>query len=74
MKLYCTTYVDWADHCEQCNTGHKKARWCGTQVDQKRDVKDLKSQNMEMVEPQQFDVPTDKAGLLSWLNERGVRP
>jgi hypothetical protein len=64
MKLYKTTYVD----------GHvappeKKACWQGTQNDAAARRKELKTEGMSNVETKDVDVPTDKPGLLAWLNE-----
>jgi hypothetical protein len=70
MKLYFTKYIDDAAP----NGSMFQQKWYGTQADQKKDAKALKSDGMRNIEPSAIDVPTDKPGLLSWLNERGVRP
>lgn len=70
MKLYCTTFVD-----DAAPTGEMLGqRWYGTQAWQKKDAKLLHSDGMRNIEQHQVDVPTDKASLLAWLNERGIRP
>jgi hypothetical protein len=69
MKLYFTTYIDDAAEPDDMH----KVKWYATQADQKKDAKVLKSDGMRNIEPSAIDVPTDKPGLLSWLNERGVR-
>lgn len=70
MKLYFTRFID----DEAPNGTMFQQKWYGTQADQKKDAKALKSAGMREIEPQQVEVPTGKDGLLAWLNERGVRP
>lgn len=75
MKLYCTTYWDSArtgpqglevvGHCQQ---------WYGTQAQQAVGKKQLKTDGMEEIQTHAVDVPTDKPGLLAWLNEHEARP
>lgn len=71
MKLYCTTYIDDAKDDEHYGAS---VQWHGTQAEQKAAAKALKSEGMREVEPHQVNVPTDKPGLLAWLNEHEVRP
>lgn len=70
MKLYCTTYIDDELPLERSH----RAMWAGTQVEQRTHVKTLKAQGMRNVSPQAVDLPTDKASLLQFLNDREVRP
>lgn len=67
MKLYKTTIQTGADSFE--------AVWDGTQADARSTRKDLDaSRSPEQIsqktkaETAEIDVPTDKAGLLAWLN------
>lgn len=71
MKLYVTTYIDDAPE-----TGEPGPRswWDGTQEAQKQAAKNFKTVGMRNIEKQHVDVPTDKAGLLAFLNDKGVRP
>lgn len=70
MKLYFTKFID----DEAPNGTMFQQKWYGTQAEQKKDAKALHSVGMRNIEQMQVNVPTDKAGLLAWLNERGVRP
>lgn len=70
MKLYCTKYID----DEAPNGSMFQRKWYGTQAEQKKDAKQMHSDGMRNIEPQQVEVPTDKPGLLAWLNEKGIRP
>jgi hypothetical protein len=72
MKLYCTTYID--DGPDDGSEPGPRAWWDGTQAGQKQAVKNFKALGMRNIEPQQIEVPTDKPGLLEWLNERRVMP
>lgn len=70
MKLYCTTYID-----DGAPDGQMFAqKWNGTQADAGRTRKWAKAEGMRNVDTKEVDVPTSKAALLEWLNERGVRP
>lgn len=69
MKLYVTTYID-----DETSPPGYLATWSGTQAQQKLDAKQAKTEGMRRIETLSVDVPTDKAGLLAWINERGVRP
>lgn len=63
MKFYVTRYRDNA-------TGVKRLKWQGTQDDAKQARKVLSaSPENSGVETLEFDVPTDKPGLLAFLNE-----
>lgn len=73
MKLYVTTYID-DEKQLPTGDGEHGAKWAGTQAQQRHDVKFLKSENYRSIEAHQLDVPTDKPGLIEWLNERRVRP
>ena len=77
MKLYCTTFFDdatkeppWTggDPIGPCST------WQGTQDEQRKAVKKLKSEGMRNVQTHTVAIATSKNGLLEFLNERGVRP
>lgn len=68
MKLY---RVD-ARHSEE-GTMHE---WCGTQADAARAVKKFKNEfevDPDSVEVKPVDFPTDKPGLLRWLNVYVIR-
>lgn len=45
-----------------------EARWDGTQADAAKQRKAMKEQGFDKVETKEVDVPTDKQGLLAWLN------
>lgn len=73
MKLYCTTYIDdgnstYGEEAQKC------AAWYGTQMQQAADAKRLKREMYRNLVLQRVNVPTGKAGLLAFLNERGVQP
>jgi hypothetical protein len=74
MKLYATTYFD--DAPEDGTPPGPRVKWAkpGTQAQQKKDVKDLKAQMMHTIEAHTVEVPTDKPGLIDWLEERAVFP
>lgn len=63
MKLYCTT-------------GERKndltVKWSGTAKDAKNDRFDLKQQDCNFIDTCMVDVPTDKKGLLEFLNKHEV--
>jgi hypothetical protein len=70
MKLYCTTWLD-----DAAPNGEMFAqKWEGTQADTAKTRKWAKAEGMRNVETKEVDVPTSKADLLAWLNERRVRP
>lgn len=57
----------------------KKVVWAGTQADARKvriefeePFKILKSSNRPRIEVEEVDVPTDKQGLLVWLNENAA--
>jgi len=51
-------------------SGGYQLRWAGTQADAKREVTRIKREcDGRMIETLSVDVPTDKAGLVDWLNE-----
>lgn len=59
MKLYVTRFT---------HKGVKRLSWQGTQELAKAKRKDLE-QDCEGIDTIEFDVPTDKPGLLAFLNE-----
>lgn len=63
MKFYVTRYHQ---------DGAKRLSWQGTQEEAKAKRKDLQARhydNIENVDTVEFDVPTDKPGLLAFLNQ-----
>lgn len=66
MRLYCTTCVDPQPQTGTIYTKHKN--WDGTQADARARRQMRKTDGMEKIETKEVDVPTDKAGLLEWLN------
>lgn len=71
MKLYFTTFQD--DAAASAEEAFK-VKWYGTAADQKKDAKALKAEGMRSIDPDVTDVPTDKAGLLQFLNDNEVQP
>ena len=67
MKLYKTTYID--DGAKSAYDEHKEI-WHGTQADASKARKVLKIEGMREIATDETDVPTDKAGLLAFLNSR----
>ncbi len=69
MKLYLITYIE-----ETFKEGdlHKEL-WVGTQAERDKLKKSLRADEMVNIQTQDVDVPTDKAGLLDFLNW-GCRP
>ena len=61
MKLYKTT----GEFSPGATT---PAVWSGSQADAAKARKELKAQHAFFVETEEINVPTDKAGLLVWLN------
>jgi len=64
MKLYKTLYTDDLDE----NPAIRKVHWDGTQTDASKLRKSLKTEGMREIVTVPTDVPTDKAGLLTFLN------
>lgn len=60
MKFYVTKYT---------SNGAKRISWNSTQDDAKSARKALTSTGSENVNTIEFDVPTDKPGLLAFLNQ-----
>lgn len=68
MKLYCITYYD--DPRKR-----DRSEWHGTQAQRNQRMAQLrKSIEAYDVIDHEVEVPTDKAGLLQFLNDREVRP
>lgn len=55
------------------SVGKNVTKWSGTQADSKKDKKAMKDNGNLFIEIEEIDVPTDKAGLLKWLNENAVK-
>lgn len=64
MNFYKTTYLDDARPPGR----NECASWDGTQADAGKTRKQLKVEGMRDIETKDADVPTDKAGLLRFLN------
>lgn len=64
MKLYCTSG-------EVC-PGMDELEWTGTQKDAKEVEKQMKARGINFVGTTTVDVPTDKAGLIEFLNKNGL--
>jgi hypothetical protein len=62
MNLYLTTYID----DESATT---KKNFTGTQSDASKMRVSLKKEGMRDIVTNDADVPTDKAGLMAYLNE-----
>lgn len=69
MRLYLTTFID----DEKPDGLEQQAAWQGTQVDARKARDALKAAMMRDVHTEEVDVPTDKAGLLAFLNN-GSKP
>lgn len=65
MKLYRTYAVTAALNDDERT---KVSKWDGTQADASARRKALKGMACTDVETKEVDVPTDKPGLLAWLN------
>lgn len=65
MRLYLTSYID--DEVEK-NDSIQCGVYVGTQSDAAKCRKDLKAKGMRKIETKEVDVPTDKAGLMAYLN------
>jgi hypothetical protein len=61
MKLY-KTFGERPDHTLE-------TKWSGTQADARADRKQLKETGKLYIETTEADIPTDKTGLLAWLNK-----
>lgn len=64
MKLYCTTYID----DEQPEHLARRQHWSGTQKEAGAVRKDLKAQMFRNINTVEVNVPTDKPGLIAYLN------
>jgi hypothetical protein len=65
MKLYRTQH----HNPDANNSGLQlKYHWQGTQSDASACRRELKEKGFKEIETKDIDVPTDKAGLLAWLN------
>lgn len=70
MNLYCTKWID-----DAADSGSMfQQKWSGTQAQAKADRKTAKDQHMRNVETVEVSVPTSKAALIDWLNQKRVRP
>lgn len=70
MKLYLvtgTTHHDFGANGDVITT--KNIKWVGTQADAAAEKKRLKGLNSQDIDVKDIDVPTDKQGLLRFLNE-----
>ena len=63
MRLYLTSYID-----DEKNDSIQRGIYVGTQADAAKSRKGLKAQGMRNIETKEVDVPTDKAGLMTYLN------
>jgi hypothetical protein len=72
MNLYAITYVAPTSDAPT----RMRAAWAGTQADAKAKHKALceEHERFNVDKPVPANVPTDKPGLLAWLNEREVLP
>lgn len=66
MKLYKT--VGYAEQ-DRGDASNWIAAWDGTQADATACRKKMKADGLKDIETKDVDVPTNKAGLLAWLNE-----
>lgn len=64
MRLYLTSYLD-----DQKNDTIQQGVFDGTQSDASKRRGALKKDGMRNVETKEVDVPTDKAGLMGYLNK-----
>jgi hypothetical protein len=64
VKLYRIAFTD-------RKSGEGKVRWAGTQAAAKAAFKELVAEHdrFNVDQPAPVDVPTDKPGLLAWLND-----
>ncbi len=77
MKLYKVNSPE--HHWEDGEVNKAAVEWHGTQADARKSriafeqpFKDIKPAKRPRVEVEEVDVPTDKAGLLVWLNTNAV--
>ena len=68
MKLYITT----ATYRDDDGSTIATVMWSGTQADARGDKKSLKDLGSKDAAIKPVNVPTDKAGLLDWLNNNRV--
>lgn len=64
MRLYQTSYLE-----DQRNATVQRGAFDGTQADASKQRVALKKDGMRNIETREVDVPTDKAGLMAYLNE-----
>ena len=63
MRLYLTSYID-----DEKNDSVQCGNYVGTQADAAKSRKNLKGLGMRNIETKEVEVPTDKAGLMTYLN------
>jgi hypothetical protein len=63
MRLYKTDYRD-----DEVNEPTDKVKWDGTQADASKRRVSLKKEGYRDIRTEEVDVPTDKAGLMAFLN------
>ena len=63
MKLYKTTFTDDADTYSK-----SYASWTGTLAEASKNRKQLKLNGMREIKTDEVEVPTQKAGLIKFLN------
>ena len=63
MRLYLTYYID-----DQKNDTIQQGVYHGTLSDASKSRVALKKEGMRNIETKEVDVPTDKAGLMTYLN------
>ena len=81
MKLYRIANADGVfEHKDITVEGDGHVVWRGTQSDAGKARREFEAQYKELPAPkrpkitvEEVDVPTSKADLLEWLNERGVK-
>lgn len=71
MKLYRTSYTD--DEFEAQGLPTRRSVWHGTQADAAAVRKAMKSDGMRQIDTEDIDVPTDKSGLIAWLNDNEAK-
>ena len=64
MRLYLTSYLE-----DQKDDTIQRGAYDGTQADASKQRVALKKDGMRNIETKEVDVPTDKAGLMAYLNE-----
>ena len=70
MKLYKTTAVNLSTDPAVAHT--RKAQWTGSQAEASKSRAAMKKDGLKEITTADVDVPTDKAGLLAWLNTNAV--